>query len=188
VDDNATWQSATYGAAGGNDYVTPLGAVISIYKNSGDIPSYECDFFSTVWAFAMQNGETGFTNAFNNTARYTVGRFTTAVQSAGFCTSHACGYWLMGQNTGKTYWINNWNEFFQRNYSGESCQSQIKSGAPAYPDWAGGYAAVARGMLAACANANHPDALTAFNRLVSMTPSLEADMRNDPSYYIVPRA
>ena len=56
-----------------------------------------------------------------------------------------------------------------------------------YPEWAGGYAATLRAMLAASANAGMPKARDAFDKWKAMTPKMDKDYLNDPTLAIVPR-
>jgi hypothetical protein len=121
----------------------------------------------------------------NSVGRMQIDRFLATSQTAGFCTSRAAGYWLQTMN-GSSY-VNTWADFYKLNYGTATCGTTAQPNDPAYPDWAGGYAAVARGMLAAAKNAGATNASTAQARWVQFTPNLDPDFKNDPSYAIVPR-
>ena len=56
-----------------------------------------------------------------------------------------------------------------------------------YPLWAGGYAATLRTVLAASANANVNGARAAYDKWKGMTPAMDKDYANNPTWAIVPR-
>jgi hypothetical protein len=125
----------------------------------------------------------------NSVGRMQIDRFLASTQSAGFCTSQAAGAWPQTKNASGGY-VNSWKEFYNLNYGSAACASTATTSDPAYADWAGGYAAVARAMLAAASNAGGNNAAEAYTRWKGFTPLLETGARgfsSDPSYAIVPR-
>jgi hypothetical protein len=57
-----------------------------------------------------------------------------------------------------------------------------------YPDWAGGYAAGAKGALASIITATgDPDAIEAYGYVVSQTTGMVADYANDPVFSVAPK-
>ncbi|HSX95578.1 MAG TPA: hypothetical protein VLG41_21810, partial [Hydrogenophaga sp.] len=183
ANNNISFFNSNFTATTDTQYVFPLGGLKGIYNNN-QIPGYENDFFMYVTAWALENGETGMQATFNNIARYIVGRFTSAVQAQGFCTSKGAHYWNESRSGGSA--LSTWAAYANANGDGPSCGT-LANGDGAYPDWAGGYAAVSRGMLGAAANAGHTDAPAAYTRWLTFTPNLGTDFKNDPSYAIVPR-
>ena len=187
LSNNMSWALNTYGPGRSGSLFSPMGALISQYNNN-QTPSYESDFFATVMAWLAENNVTNAASVLNSVGRMQIDRFLASTQSAGFCTSHAAGYWLQTMSGGS--YVNSWSEFFRINYGSASCGNTALAGEPAYPDWAGGYAAVARGMLAAASNANANNAASAYARWKGFTPLLDSGARgfsSDPSYAIVPR-
>jgi len=181
---NMSWALDTYGPGKSGSLFSPMGALISQYNNNQS-PSYESDFFATVMAWLAENNVTNASTVLNSVGRMQIDRFLATTQSAGFCTSRAAGYWLQTKN-GSSF-VTNWADFYKLNYGTAACGTTAQPNDPAYPDWAGGYAAVARGMLAAAKNAGATNASTAQARWVQFTPNLDPDFKNDPSYAIVPR-
>jgi hypothetical protein len=56
-----------------------------------------------------------------------------------------------------------------------------------YPDWGGGYAALARGGLASIINATQsPQAVEAYNYVVKQTPRMDANYAQEPTFAITP--
>lgn len=181
---NISFLNSNYTFVGDNTYVMPLGGCKGIYNNN-EIPGYENDFFMYSLTWGLENGETGLQATVNNIARYIVGRFTAATQAAGFCTSRAAHYWFVSRSGSTPY--TTWATYGAANGNGSSCGTVAQAGDPAYPDWAEGYAAVARGMLGSATNAGVTDAATTWTRWLSFTPNLAADFTNSPQYCIVPR-
>lgn len=177
---NMTWFMNTYGPGRSGSLFSPMGAIISQYNND-QTPSYEGDFFTTIMSWLAENGVANASSVLSSVGRMQIDRFL--AQSSGFCTSKAAGYWLQTKNASGAY-INSWSEFYSRNYGSTACSSTAVDG---YPDWAGGYAAVARASLAAAQNASAPNAASAYARWKSFTPNLDRDFPNDPSYAVVPR-
>lgn len=187
LSNNMAWALATYGPGKSGPLFSPMGALISQYNNN-QTPSYESDFFATVMSWLAENNVPNASAVLNSVGRMQIDRFLASTQSAGFCTSRAAGYWLQTMSGGS--YINNWADFYRANYGSAACEGSAAAGDPAYPDWAGGYAAVARGMLAAASNAGANNAATAYARWRAFTPQLESGARgfsSDPSYAIVPR-
>lgn len=182
---NVSFLNSNYTSTSDNNYVFPLGGCKGIYNNN-QIPGYENDFFMYVLSWGIENGESGLAAARNNVARYIVGRFTAEVQAQGFCTANAAHYWF-NSRTGSTPYTT-WSAYATANSAGGTCGTVAKAGDPAYPEWAEGYAAVARGMLGAAANSGHTDAPAAYARWLTFTPSLAADFVNSPQYDVVLRA
>jgi hypothetical protein len=80
-----------------------------------------------------------------------------------------------------------WAEITAANYPadvGKACSGiQVQE----YPEWAGGYVATIRSMLAASANAGVPSARTAYDKWKNMTPLMDKDYSNNQTWAIVPR-
>jgi len=182
---NMSWFAANYNMSKPSTIFSPLGAIISLYNND-QTPSYESDFFATVVSWLAENNVANAATVLSSVGKMQINRFLASTQNAGFCTSQAAGYWLQTKDTNGGY-ISDWKGFYTRNYGSTACATTASTGAPAYADWAGGYAAVARAMLAAAKNAGAANAAEAQARWVQFTPNLDPDFKNDPSYAIVPR-
>lgn len=102
----------------------------------------------------------------------------------GFCVAKAPAYYLeLKQKNGQ--WITNWADFAHVNFPGTDCSSYVADAG--LMNWAGGYAANARAMLAAAASVNIPNAATAYALWKSKTPLVEKDFSNNPTWAIAPR-
>jgi hypothetical protein len=185
---NMNWFLATYGPGKSSALFSPMGAIISQYDNDQS-PSYQSDFLATVLSWLAENNVANASTVLNSIGRMQIDRFLPSTQSAGFCTGQAAGGWLQTKNASGGY-VNSWSEYYKRNYSDTACTTAATTSDPAYADWAGGYAAVARAMLAAAKNAGASNAADAYTRWKGFTPLLETGARgfsSDPSYAIVPR-
>ena len=183
---NMSWFEANYNAdpKKASKVFSPMGAIISLY-NDDQAPSYEGDFFATVMSWLAENNVPNASSVLNSVGRMQIDRFLASTQKAGFCTSQAAGYWLKTKN-GSAY-VSDWGDFYRLNYGSAACANSATDG---YPDWAGGYVAVARAMLAAASNAGANNASEAYARWKSFSPLLETAARgfpSDPSYAVVPR-
>jgi hypothetical protein len=77
---------------------------------------------------------------------------------------------------------------FSANYAGDigkACNTLAVT--EGYPATGVGYAAYARGMLGAVANAGYADAPAAYKKWKSLTPNMDAAFGSDPTWAIVPR-
>ena len=117
--------------------------------------------------------------------KFNIGRFEN--ETNGFCTAHAPGYfWKVRKDTGE--FITSWADLYATNYpteQGKACSTlSITEG---YPHLALGYAAIARGTLAAASNAGSKGAASSYQAWKAKTPLMDADFRNDPTWAIIPR-
>ena len=146
---------------------------------------WQNDYFSIVLSLLAENGEPDARDALNWFSRFTVGRFLN--DSNGFCAARAPGgYWI---NRVNMVYVSTWRDLFNLNYpadAGKDCSTLTVT--EGYPDWGGGYAASARAMLGATANAGIPGAKEAYARWKSMTPQMDANIaQGEPTWVIVPR-
>lgn len=163
---------------------SPLGATFDDYMGDRTAP-WQGDYMAIVLAQLVENGEPLASDILNWISRFNIGRVTSDAQ--GFCAARAPGYfWTVKAKDGPMF--NTWSEVTAANYPadvGKSCTDvPVTDG---YPLWAGGYAATIRTMLAATANVNVPNARTAYDKWKGMTPGMDKDYANDPTWAIVPR-
>ncbi|MDP1684479.1 hypothetical protein [Hydrogenophaga sp.] len=161
---------------------SPLG-MISWSNEQASV--WQNDYFSMVLSLLAENNEPDA--AFNLAwfTKFTVGRFLN--ESNGFCVARAPGgYWI---NRVNGIFVDNWRDLFNRNYpadAGKSCDTLAVT--EGYPDWAGGYAASARALLGATANANITGAKDAYMRWKAMTPLIDASIASgEVTWAIAPR-
>ncbi len=161
---------------------SPMG-MISWSKEHASV--WQNDYFSIVLSLLAENGEPDARDALNWFSRFTVGRFLN--DSNGFCAARAPGgYWI---NRVNMVYVNTWRDLFNLNFpadTGKDCSSLTVT--EGYPDWGGGYAASARALLGATANAGIPGAKEAYARWKNMTPQMDANIAGgETTWIIVPR-
>lgn len=163
---------------------SPMGASFDSFMGSRTAP-WQGDYMGLVFAQLAENNEPHAAEVLQWISRFNVGRVTS--DAKGFCAAAAPGYfWEIKDKNGN--FISSWADLYAINYPdavGKSCSSlSVTAG---YPKWAGGYASTIRAMLAATANAGVPEARAAFQKWKSMTPEIDKDYSNDPTWAIVPR-
>ena len=124
---------------------------------------------------------------FNWVSQFNVGRFMHEAD-AGYCVAKAPAYYVKVVKTvdGKRVPIDNWREVFQTNWPGVTCDANLPLDPSSYPGSSLGYAANARAMLAASANAGHPDALAVYRMWVARTPGIDNAFLTDPTWAVTP--
>ncbi len=164
---------------------SPLGFVA---HSQTEMSTWQNDFMVTVLALMAENNEPLARQLHAWFSRFSVGRFL--ADEEGFCAARASGYyWKVASDAGKPFTL--WSEIFKKNYpddAGKPCDSLVVTGG--YPDSPGGYAAYARGMLGASANAGSggsANAARAYVKWKALTPRLDAAFEQNPSWAIVPR-
>jgi len=180
---NLAWYNATYREGG---QTSPLGALVNPYDRD-TIGPWQNDFFGLAVAQLAQDGYSQAKPIFNWVSRFNVGRFQHEAD-AGYCVAKAPAYYVTIVKTveGKKVFIDNWRELFQANWPGVTCTASLPVDPASYPDSSLGYAANARAMLAAAANAGHPDALQVYRDWVARTPAIDRAFLNDPTWAVVP--
>lgn len=162
--------------------MSALGAIKNPYHDRNTSP-WQSDFMGTVLAFIAGQGEAQALTALQEVSKFTVGRFLN--DANGFCAAQAGGYyWDWRDSSGAQY--TTWRAFYNANYPDKANLPCSNSPDEGYPRLAIGYAAYARGMLAAAANNNVSNASTAYARWKSMTPLMDADLAKDPTWAIKP--
>lgn len=179
LDNNLSWYRQNYVV---NRAGSPMGA---IQHAVGETPPWQNDFVGTVIALLAENNDPYAKEAHDWFSQFNVGRFVN--DANGFCAARAPGYyWKNGDAQGN--YFTTWSQLFAANYPadvGKSCASLTVT--EGYPHMAVGYAAYARGMLGAAANAQAPNAAAAYAKWKSMTPQMDSELAKEPNWAIVPR-
>jgi hypothetical protein len=176
---NLDWYAGNYVP---NVKLSPLGAILKTHESTRITGPWQNDFMGTSMAFLASNGESRAATVLANISLFNVGRFLN--DANGFCASQAAGYyWDMDNASGVD--ASTWRDFYAINYASKACSSTADPN-QGYPTAGGGYAAIARAMLATAANAGVPNALNAYNRWKQMTPNMDASFPNEPTWAIVP--
>jgi hypothetical protein len=180
---NLAWYNEHYREGGTG---SPLGALVNPYQDD-TIGPWQNDFFGLAVAQLAQDGYSQAQPIFNWVSRFNVGRFQHEAD-AGYCVAKAPAYYLTIFKTvaGKRVPIDSWRELFQVNWPGVTCSPSLPIEPASYPDSSLGYAANARAMLAAAANAGHPDALQVYRDWVARTPAIDKAFLSDPTWAVVP--
>lgn len=164
---------------------SPLGATFDSYMGDKTSP-WQGDYMAIVLAQLVENDEPLAADLLAWISRFNIGRVTSDAQ--GFCSAHAPGYYWFIRAPNNGAFFTTWAEVMEANYKedvGKPCSTiPVAEG---YPLWSGGYAASLRTMLAASANANLAGARAAFDKWKSMTPNMDKDYANNPTWAIVPR-
>lgn len=143
---------------------------------------WQNDYFGIVFAQLAENAEPNAKLVLDWMSKFNVGRFNNEAQ--GFCTKRAAAYyWTIVDSNNAPY--TTWRNLYQGNYPGEACSSVTT--VDGYPNWAGGYAAGARAMLASAANAGVADAAATYTKWRSLTPLMDEDFATNATFAIVPR-
>ncbi|MBS3995932.1 MAG: hypothetical protein KGZ67_01150 [Hydrogenophaga sp.] len=162
--------------------VSPMG---SIQHSTTSTPPWQNDFVGIVFSLMTENKEPNARETLDWFSRFNVGRFMS--DADGFCAARAPGYYWKNVDASGAF-LTTWAQMFAANYAadvGTPCSSlTITSG---YPTSASGYAANARGMLGAAANAGVANGHTAYAKWKAMTPSMDKAFPADPTWAITPR-
>lgn len=143
---------------------------------------WQNDYFGIVMAQLAENKEPNAYKTLEWVSKFNVGRFNAEAQ--GFCTAYAAGYFFLIKNSNNQPY-SSWLDFFQANFPGEACNPGME--VAGYPAWSGGYAASARAMLAAAFNGGITEAGSTYAKWRALTPAMDADTANNPTWAIVPR-
>lgn len=179
LDNNTDWYRQYYVI---NRSGSPMGAILHDTKTS---PPWQNDFVATTFALLAENATPHAGEVLSWFSQFNVGRFMN--DANGFCAARAPGYyWNVVDSQGQ--FINSWSQLFAANYPadvGKACNTlSITEG---YPTIANGYAAYARAMLGATANAGITNAATAYSKWKSMTSGMDSAFTQDVTWAIVPR-
>ena len=176
---NLSWYKSNYIDEGKG---SPLGFIA---HSQTEMSTWQNDFMVIVLALMAENKEPHAKELHSWFSRFSVGRFL--ADEEGFCSARAPGYyWKTSDAAGKPF--TRWDQIYKENYPndiGKKCTDLIVT--EGYPDYNGGYAAYARAMLAASANAGYKDANKAYLKWKSMTPKMENSFQQDPGWAIAPR-
>lgn len=173
----------------GNASTSPMGIISSVLTGDGtgtNAAPWQNDFVSAVLSLMSENGEPQSKTVLDWVSQFTVGRFTK--DNEGFCAVKAPAYYLgITDNSGK--FLSSWSALFSLNYPslvGASC-TNMPIVEEAYPDCSNCYAGIARGMLAASANAGIANASATYTKWKGLTPKLDAAYQENAVWAIVPR-
>ncbi len=172
----------------GNPESSPLGAITSELSgatyNGHEAPPWQNDFVAMVLSLMAENGEPQAKTVLDWLSTFTMGRFNK--EAEGFCPIKGASYYLKTKNSSGQF-ISTWSQFYAANYTPTTNCSSVPFDEMAYPDCADCYAAVARAMMGASANAGVSLATTTYSRWKALTPKLEPAYPSNPSFAIVPR-
>jgi hypothetical protein len=144
---------------------------------------WQNDFFTLVAGRLIEMGWKEAHPILDWTARFAIGRWTG--EAHGYCRAMAPAYWLtVRADDGQV--ADSWARLFRLNWPAvRSCPRQFIEGAD--PDSPIGYIAVSRATLAMLASLGYPGAAAAYEKLRVSSPAIDAALRRDPTWAIVPR-
>ena len=164
---------------------SPMGATFDDYIGDRTVP-WQGDYLGIVFAQLAENDEPLASDVLTWISRFNIGRVTSDAQ--GFCSAEAAGYIWLTKAPNSDLFFTSWAQIMAANYGdkvGKACPTMAAD--DGYPLWAGGYAATLRTVLAASANANVNGARAAYDKWKGMTPAMDKDYANNPTWAIVPR-
>lgn len=180
---NLQWYTQNYPQNPDPKAVSPLGYMES---NVNSIGPWQNDFLALVFAQLLDDGYEQAGPYLEWLSRFTVGRFLHE-QDAGYCTAFAPEYYIKARRADGSL-VQTWRELVQvqDSWGGKACTPDLPI--MGYPDWVGGYAANARAMLAATANAGIGAAGPAYQAWAYRVRAQDAGFGADPTWAIVPHA
>jgi len=183
--DNLAWYNATYPPRNTSDNnMSQIGMVEQGLDALSNTRPWMDDYVAIVLAQLAENGEPGALNYLQWLSNFTVGRFTH--EASGYCAAYASIYTLLVFDAnGKQ--ITDWGALFKYNWPAVTACDPNQAIASGYPEWAGGYAATARAVLSVSASVGIAGAADAYKRWVTLTPKMDADFSNDPTWAIIQR-
>lgn len=159
------------------------GYVPGPYAVDGAIPPWQQDYLVMVlgWIDAMGFGEAR--PILHWMSNFTAGRFTSAAQ--GYDPIYGTPYFLYVREPQTGAFISSWAGAFQRTFDpAHHPVTQLD-----YPDWGGGYAALARGALATLMTHDpSPRVASAYDFVRDHTGAMTGNYAKDPTFAIVPAA
>ena len=146
----------------------------------GKISPWQDDYFTMVVALMADRGDTYAQDLLEWKTDFTAGRFL--AEDFGFPAIAGTSYRLVlyeKDADGNKVWFDTWQEIMDHTFTdvGKDIPDELN-----YPDWAGGYAALARAAVASLVTQGQEGALEAYGFLVSETPNMDADYENDPTF------
>jgi hypothetical protein len=176
---NLDWYAANYVPG---QKLSPLGAIPKTHEVDKLTGPWQNDFMGIVIAHLAGNNEPKAATVLSNISKFNVGRFQN--QANGYCVSQAASSYLDLDNASGVM-LSTWRDFYSFNFGSKACATTADPN-QGYPTYAGGHAAVARAMLAMASNAGISGAKDSYSQWKSMTPQMDAEYPNEPTWAIVP--
>jgi hypothetical protein len=148
------------------------------YAVDGAVAPWQNDYLAMVlgWLHGMGYAEAG--PILQWMGNFTVGRFTSGPR--GYAPIYGTPYFLYVADPATHAPLTRWAEAYKVTFQRAEPVTTLD-----YPDWGGGYAALARGALASIANTTgSPAARQAYAYVRSQTPAMDAAYAKDPTFAI----
>ena len=157
------------------------GYVPGPYAVDGATPPWQDDYLAIVLGWIDGMGFSGARPVLEWMTNFVAGRFTNA--DRGYDPIYGTPYFLYVQEPGTDRTIATWAGAFKRTF--DPAQHPVRT--LDYPDWGGGYAALARAALASIISAtNAAQARSAYQYVLANTRGMDANYAKDPVFAIVP--
>lgn len=172
--------------AASTSQMSPLGALGLFDEPAATIP-WQNDFMGMIFSRLAENNEPKARDVLNVISKFNVGRFMN--DANGFCSNKGAVADMLIANPNNMQYFSTWSALFAANFAsqvGRAC-SQVPMNEEAYPGDPQAYAAVARGALAAAANAGVANAAAAYTKWKAATTELDEELRYEPQFAIVPK-
>lgn len=143
-------------------------------------PPWQSDYVAMVlgWMHAMGFADTR--EILDWMSNFVAGRFTNAQR--GYNPIYGTPYYLQVADPSSHQLIGSWSQAFGTTFDPHKPVTALD-----YPDWGGGYAALARGSLASIISVTgSAQAKAAYAYVKAHTPNMDADYAQEPTFAIVP--
>jgi hypothetical protein len=151
------------------------------YAVDGAVAPWQDDYLVMVLGWIDQMGFRQARPVLHWMANFTAGRFTNGAR--GYDPIYGTPYFLYVREPNDGPWINTWAGAFQRTFDPDKKPVTSLD----YPDWGGGYAALARGALATLLNVDpSPQVAAAYDFVHEHTRAMTDHYAQDPTFAIAP--
>lgn len=155
------------------------GAVHYPSGERGKISPWQDDYFTMILGWIAQRGNPQAQQLLAWKSNFTAGRFL--AEGYGFPPIAGTSYrlYLYEIINKKKVWFENWQQVTETTFQQQDKALPTELN---YPDWAGGYAALARAATASLVSNGDTRALEAYGFIASETPNLPRDYAKDPTF------
>jgi hypothetical protein len=156
------------------------GYIPAPYAVEGVTPPWQDDYLAIILGWTNSMGFAQARPVLDWMTNFVAGRFTNGAH--GYDPIYGTPYFLYVKEPATDQFITNWAGAFKRTFSESKPVTALD-----YPDWGGGYAALARAALASIiTTTGSPRAREAYQFVLDKTPGMNANYSKTPVFAIVP--
>jgi hypothetical protein len=143
-------------------------------------PPWQNDYLAIVLGWMHDMGFADARQVLGWMTNFVAGRFTSA--DRGYAPIYGTPYYLQVADPSSHQLIGSWSQAFKTTFNPKTPVTALD-----YPDWGGGYAALARASLASIINVTgSAQAKTAYAFVKAHTPGMDANYAKEPTFAITP--